>query len=817
MSRKAREQAMAQATSAPWSTPRVWFASANYSMPKLSALFGSAARAAVVVLHLPEEEEPHPLLSLAPAAQSVMLSRGSATPAIVVMDLSPLLAGASATAALDEEGRVAALGHQLGKPASRALCKLLGSGMNDVTLLARGGTAQLALKLLAATHDERALHAINRIVFVHPRLPASCVNALLGRGGDRFASLGNPALDLIFDSRAAAERRLPALRPIFADGITHVATGSVDALLAHALQLDASAATRADEPVRLGPLVPYDSSALDDQGRTLWLCELGFAISPRTKQHEVFVQDASRAHVDAASSQADAARSSAAASAAPRIAACPSPAAAMHAPPTAGGGAAAQPTSGGVSAVAHAAPAGTAEVGALVLRGSRCVLARSLSDPPAWRGMRIPSVLPRDGESAHDAAVRAASEFCDIDGETEVVHLPAVPPAVIYRPGGGRVWVYALYAARPPPPGPLEDQDQTDDEDLYDWFTWPRAIRALADDLPSLCALRCMACALDAAAAAAALPSKWGGVFGQEFTRRLPNADAPPAPAPPVRVDPPLRQVESLLGGMTLQELLQCSASVAAAAAERFGSGAAATVRQADARTAAEVRGDVTAAMENEDEEEAEGQEEEEGAPRYRALRPFHPARLAELLDQLRTRREGVRLDGLAWLVTQPRLQALITSSDDGKCTVGPGDPWWAVIPRSDWPEGLADEIAPLWHEPNGDRQTELAIRSTDGARLPPAVLSSVTARLDACLLSASEAELPLADLDDPFTDEWRPVLEAAAESERKAKIESDVRRAFSRPTACGNELCQRIRCGPDCPPPARSDECVRSVANTRR
>ena len=65
--------------------------------------------------------------------------------------------------------------------------------------------------------------------------------------------------------------------------------------------------------------------------------------------------------------------------------------------------------------------------------------------------------------------VRAASEMCDIDGPEEVVPLPGIPPSVVYRPGGGHMWLYVLYAARPPPDGPLEDQDQSDDEDLYDW------------------------------------------------------------------------------------------------------------------------------------------------------------------------------------------------------------------------------------------------------------------------------------------------------------------------------------------------------------
>ena len=75
-----------------WATPKIWVAAPNYSMPKLSTLFGDAASGTAVVLHLPEVEQAHPLLALAPTAQQLLLSNSStAPPTIVVMDLSPLL------------------------------------------------------------------------------------------------------------------------------------------------------------------------------------------------------------------------------------------------------------------------------------------------------------------------------------------------------------------------------------------------------------------------------------------------------------------------------------------------------------------------------------------------------------------------------------------------------------------------------------------------------------------------------------------------------------------------------------------------------
>ena len=96
---------------------------------------------------------------------------------------------------------------------------------------------------------------------------------------------------------------------------------------------------------------------------------------------------------------------------------------------------------------------GASCVGALVLRGNRCVLVRSLASPPLWSGMRLPYVELDTDESAVDGALRAVSEHCDIDGPSELELLPHVPPAVLYLEGGLRVLVYAFNAVQPPPRG----------------------------------------------------------------------------------------------------------------------------------------------------------------------------------------------------------------------------------------------------------------------------------------------------------------------------------------------------------------------------
>ncbi len=158
------------------------------------------------------------------------------------------------------------------------------------------------------------------------------------------------------------------------------------------------------------------------------------------------------------------------------------------------------------------------QVGALVLRGNRCVLVRSLTSE--WTGMRLPSVAPHPEESPTSAAIRAVVEFTGVDA-SEVTALPWVPPVAVYAPNNRLVLMqlHALYATEPPPDGPLEDADMEDDETPYDWYTYLNAIRRL--DERSIAALQTIAFALMEAANVGILPCKWGGVFGQELSNTI--------------------------------------------------------------------------------------------------------------------------------------------------------------------------------------------------------------------------------------------------------------------------------------------------------
>jgi len=159
----------------------------------------------------------------------------------------------------------------------------------------------------------------------------------------------------------------------------------------------------------------------------------------------------------------------------------------------------------------------TVAVGALVLRGPRCVLVRSLARE--WKGMVIPSVTTRAGEAPRETALRAIMSLCDIDAD-EVKSLPGVAPVYTYVERGGKltpVALYAFYAVHPASVDSSATIDTEDPDDSYDWYTFPRAMTVLAKDSYACMALASLAHSLAAAVAAGAVEDKWGGVFGHEW------------------------------------------------------------------------------------------------------------------------------------------------------------------------------------------------------------------------------------------------------------------------------------------------------------
>jgi hypothetical protein len=102
---------------------------------------------------------------------------------------------------------------------------------------------------------------------------------------------------------------------------------------------------------------------------------------------------------------------------------------------------------------------GIEEFGAVILRGNRIVLTRSLDNE--WQGMQLPSVPANTGEDPFNTAIRAIDELCDIEeGEMEFIN---VPPVIIYNGFSndvrqsrgvkkrGNITIFPMYATAPPP------------------------------------------------------------------------------------------------------------------------------------------------------------------------------------------------------------------------------------------------------------------------------------------------------------------------------------------------------------------------------
>ncbi|GAA1008051.1 cobalamin biosynthesis protein CobW [Acrocarpospora pleiomorpha] len=136
----------------------------------------------------------------------------------------------------------------------------------------------------------------------------------------------------------------------------------------------------------------------------------------------------------------------------------------------------------------------------------------------------------------------------------------------------------------------------------------------------------------------------------------------------------------------------------------------------------------------------------------WRRLRPLHPARLFEAVDQLVT--ESVRSRGRFWLATRPE-RLLAWDAVAGALSIEDTGPWLAALPEASW-----DLISPArrmaasldWTDLLGDRIQHLVFTGPDLDR------DRIHTLLDSCLLTPAEAVCGShvwAGYDDPFA----PVL----------------------------------------------------------
>ena len=132
----------------------------------------------------------------------------------------------------------------------------------------------------------------------------------------------------------------------------------------------------------------------------------------------------------------------------------------------------------------------------------------------------------------------------------------------------------------------------------------------------------------------------------------------------------------------------------------------------------------------------------------YRARRPFHPARLREVV-QGTALQQVLRAKGTFWLATRVWRAGQLQKT--GRyLAMGAGATWLAAIPKAEWPQGEQVDayVARYWDDRMGDCRQELVFI---GVNVDEAAMRLA---LDACLLTDSEMELGPERwefFDDPF------------------------------------------------------------------
>ena len=476
MSRKANISALEKAA---FGRPRLYAVRAHYGpLDKQPDQFSGA----VVVL----DDEGEGVVRHAAAAQALCFDEDTT---VVVLDVAALRRDVDAaaertrdkktrgrgkrgwSAALEAEAKTRdVLGKDCGRPIAKALARLLMRAPTGATLVARGNLAAVALKLALTRDAHAATCNVSRVVLVEPTLSAVAVNGILAC---KTPPARRITVDAAFADDDARMRRGPAIAAACGEGISVIAPDDGgDAVLRAFLP-------RTDDEA-LEAAVAAAFGAEDSRGRRLRCAEVTVDMSPLTKQPEQRFDDVLPAELLAAARGDDEADEPAAA--------------------------------------CDADDKGEARVAALVVRGGRCILARSLHTPKAWEGMRLPSAPAVAGEDAISGARRAIAAQLDIDiadQADQMAPIPNLPPLMLYRASGGISTVVFMKALQPPVE-PQEDYDLSDDEeDDYDWYTLSRALPRV--DAPTASLLRTAAFALRGAVEAGVVAKEWGGVFGDEL------------------------------------------------------------------------------------------------------------------------------------------------------------------------------------------------------------------------------------------------------------------------------------------------------------
>jgi len=133
----------------------------------------------------------------------------------------------------------------------------------------------------------------------------------------------------------------------------------------------------------------------------------------------------------------------------------------------------------------------------------------------------------------------------------------------------------------------------------------------------------------------------------------------------------------------------------------------------------------------------------------YRARRPFHPARLWELLHDDGAWQGVLRSKGFFWLASRPSVMGL-WSQAGASGNVTANGMWYGALPREEWPtdEETRSQLERDWIEPWGDRRQEIVVIGTSMNE------PELRRRFDRALLTSTEFDLGVEtwmQLDDPF------------------------------------------------------------------
>ena len=196
----------------------------------------------------------------------------------------------------------------IGKAIAKALTRLMASS-TELTLVAHGALAPIALKV-ARTPDPHAVGLqLARLVLVEPLLAPATVNGLLTTGGKPpMCAAASVTVDVFYADESTRERRAPMLRAVFGPGLDVVAPDDggdavAAAFLAEPAARDTITTIESGDATEVSTDDSADSddagditggggcsrAALqepDERGCTLWCAELTVDMSKITKQPE---------------------------------------------------------------------------------------------------------------------------------------------------------------------------------------------------------------------------------------------------------------------------------------------------------------------------------------------------------------------------------------------------------------------------------------------------------------------------------------------------------------------------------------------------